>query len=499
MNEILIDIGLYENRVAVIEDGELVEIFHEEKENKKIQGNIYKGKVVNVLPGMQAAFVNIGMEKNAFLYIRDAVPKSMFDENINYKSLSIKDFVKQGQELVVQVVKEPYATKGARITTHITLPGKYLVLMPCNEYIGISRKINNEEERERLKEMSNSIKPEEMGLILRTASKDKSEEDLKQDIEYLMDIYSKIIKDENIAKAPCIIYKDLDLLGRIIRDIFTKKIDRIYINDKNKYDELMKSSDFISPNLKSRIHYYDEDNDLFKISGIDSKINNALEKKVCLKSGGYIIIDETEALTSIDVNTGKFVGSINLKDTVYKTNIEAAKEIAKQLRLRNIGGIIIIDFIDMVNKDDELKLLEIFKTELKKDRIKTTVLGITQLGLLEMTRKKSGNKLSSRLLSKCPCCNGTSKIKSINYLLNKIEKEVKRISMHTLVEGVVFELNSCKLKEIIENHEETIKSIEKDYNIKIYMVENENIKIDDLINKKMGRIVDLEKTLDCLH
>lgn len=494
MNEILIDIGLYENRVAITEEKELVEIFHEEKENRKIQGNIYKGKVVNVLPGMQAAFINIGMEKNAFLYIRDAVPKSMLDKNINYKDLSIKDLVKQGQELIVQVVKESYGTKGARVTTHITLPGRYLVLMPYNNYVGVSRKINNDGERERLKEISHNIKPEDMGLILRTAAKDKTEEDLKQDIDYLTNIYLEIDKERNIGNSPRVVYKDLDLLGRTIRDMFTKKVDKILINDKNKYDELLKLSEFVAPSLKSRIHYFDKNDDLFKISGIDSKIRNALEKKVSLKSGGYIIIDETEALTSIDVNTGKFVGSINLKDTVYKANIEAAKEIAKQLRLRNIGGIIIIDFIDMINKSDESNLLDIFKNELKKDRTKTTVLGITQLGLLEMTRKKSRNKLSSRLLTKCPCCNGTSKIKTTNYLLNKIEKEVERISVHTSAEGVVFELNPYKAKEIMGKHKEIIQGIEEYYHIKIYIDEDKNIKIDDLINKKMGRIVDLEKT-----
>ncbi|MBS4537166.1 Rne/Rng family ribonuclease [Clostridium sp. D2Q-11] len=496
MNEIIIDVGLYENRVAIIEENELVEIFHERKEDKKIQGNVYKGRVVNVLPGMQAAFINIGLEKNAFLYVRDAVPKSMLNQNIDIKSLSIKDLVKQGQELIVQVIKEPYGTKGARVTTHITLPGRYLVLMPYNTYVGVSRKISSEEERERLKKVAESIRPEDMGLILRTASKDKTEEDLKQDIDYLVNIYSKIDRERNLGTSPRVIYKDFDLLGRTIRDMFTKKIDKILINDKNKYEDLLELSSNISPNLKSRIHYFERGDDLFKVTGIDSKIKSALDKKVWLKSGGYIIIDETEALTSIDVNTGKFVGSINLKDTVYKTNIEAAKEITKQLRLRNIGGIIIIDFIDMTNKEDEENLINVFKNELKKDRTKTTVLGITQLGLLEMTRKKSRNKLSTRLLSECPCCNGTSKIKSTDFLLTKIEKEAERVSIHTSAEGILFELNPFKLKEIIEDYKDMIEIIENHFNIKIYMVGNEDLKIDDLINKKMGRIIDIEKIMD---
>lgn len=496
MNEIIIDVGLYENRVAIMEDDELVEIFHERKEDNKIQGNVYKGKVVNVLPGMQAAFINIGLSKNAFLYVRDAVPKSLLKKDKNTKDISIKDLVKQGQEILVQVVKEPYGTKGARVTTHITLPGRYLVLMPFNTYVGVSRKINNEEERERLKGIAEDIRPEGMGLILRTASRDKTEEELKQDIDYLLNIYSKIKKEESIGSCPRLINKDFDLLGRTIRDMFTRKIDKVLINDKDKYDELMELANIVSPNLKSRIHYFDRKDDLFSISGIDTTIKKALDRKVWLKSGGYIIIDETEALTSIDVNTGKFVGSINLKDTVYKTNIEAAKEIAKQLRLRNIGGIIIIDFIDMTNKEDEANLLNIFRSELKKDRTKTTVLGITQLGLLEMTRKKSRNKLSTRLMSECPCCNGTSKIKSTSYLLTQIEKEVERISLHTSSEGVAFELNPYKLENLNLNYRKVIEEIEKNNNVKIYLTGNENLKIDSLVNRKMGRISDIEKIID---
>lgn len=492
MNKIVIDVGTYEDRVAVLEDDELIEIFHEKKDENKVQGNVYKGRVVNVLPGMQAAFVDIGLNKNAFLYIKDVLSKTQFRNGVDYKSLSIKDLVKQGEELIVQVIKEPYDSKGARVTTHISLPGRYLVLMPYNTYVGVSRKINKESERQRLKDLVNDIKPDDMGLILRTASKDKSIDELKRDIDYLVKLYVKIMAEENIGSCPRLIYKDLDLPKRAIRDIFTKKIDGVFINSKEKYDEITKLVNIMSPNLEERIDFVSDNENLFRELSIDAQIASALEKKVWLKSGGYLVIDETEALTSIDVNTGKFVGSINLKDTVFKTNMEAAKEIAKQLRLRNIGGIIIIDFIDMFNSGEVEELLDLFKKELKKDRIKTTVIGMTGLGLVEMTRKKSRNKLSTQVLSTCDCCNGTGKIKSSGFLLTKIEKEVERIKNHTSAYSVLFELNSYKLEDIAKNHEKIIKSIEEKNNIKISFVENNELNIDEIKNKKISIVKDMK-------
>lgn len=491
MNEIIIDAGLNQNRVAILEDDDLTEIYHEIKDNKKIQGNIYKGRVVNVLPGMQAAFVNIGLSKNAFLYVKDALTKEMIDNNIDYKDISIKNLVKQGQEIIVQVIKEPYGTKGARVTTHITLPGRYLVLMPYSNYIGISRRITDEKERDRLRSIAEEIKPSNMGVILRTVSKDISEKDLIGDLNFLLKIFHKIEKKKNVGTVPRIVHKDLDLIQRTVRDLFNKNIDKLLINNKEKYNDIIELSEMISSTLKSRIELYNGDNDIFKEYGIEGMIKKALERKVWLKSGGYIVVDETEALTSIDVNTGKFVGSINLKDTVLKTNVEAAKEIAKQLKLRNIGGIIIIDFIDMFNKEDQDNLIHIFKKELKKDRTKTTVLGITHLGLLEMTRKKNRKKLSSRLLMECPCCNGTGNIQSYNKVITKIEKEIKRIKNHTNSEAILYELNSYMLDNIKENYQDNIDNIEKNYDIKIFLKENSDLKLDQIINRKMGSISEI--------
>ncbi|RKD33213.1 Rne/Rng family ribonuclease, partial [Thermohalobacter berrensis] len=498
MKEIIIDCGFNQDRVAILENSELVELYIEEVDNKRILGNIYKGRVANVLPGMQAAFVDIGHDKNAFLYVKDAIPKDMLlNEDVNIKDISIRDVVKSGQELIVQVVKEPLGTKGARITTHITLPGRYLVLMPFTRYVGISRRINEEEERERLKNIIEKIKPEDMGIIVRTAGEGKDEETLKDDLNYLVNTLNRVYMERNLCTAPKMIYKDLNLVHRTARDLFSPDTKRLLINDKDKYKDVLKFVDMFSPHLKNKIDYFDENYDIFEYFGIEVMIKNALKRKVWLKSGGYIIIDETEALTSIDVNTGKYVGSTNLEDTVLKTNIEAAKEIAKQLRLRNIGGIIIIDFIDMKKEEDENEVLECLKNELKKDKTKTTVLGITKLGLVEMTRKKDRDRLSSKILKDCPYCEGTGKVYSEPTVINKIEKEIKRISLHTNSEAVILEVNPSVNKYLEER--EYLNEIEKKYNIKVFIHSVESIHSNDIKVRSMGKIQDIKKTYESLR
>ncbi|EOC99815.1 Rne/Rng family ribonuclease [Caldisalinibacter kiritimatiensis] len=489
MNQIIIDCGLNQDRAAILENNDLVELYIEEDKNKRILGNIYKGRVVNVLQGMQAAFVDIGLEKNAFLYVKDAIPKDMLlNKDVDLKDISIRDVVKSGQELVVQVIKEPIGTKGARITTHITLPGRYLVLMPYTDYIGISRRIEDKEERDRLKKLADEIKPDDMGIILRTAANGVELNDLKEDLKFLVKIFTKIDRDKNLGFAPRVIYKDMDLVHRTVRDLFTDGIHKLIINDKEKYDSIVDLVELISPHLKSRVEYFDSSYDVFSYFGIDSMIKKALERKVWLKSGGYIVIDNTEALTSIDVNTGKYVGSIDLEDTVFKTNIEAAKEIAKQLRLRNIGGIIIIDFIDMNEEEDVKAVLECLEKELKKDRTKTTVLGITKLGLVEMTRKKARSRLSSKIQAKCPHCDGTGKVYSEHYIIKSIEKEVKRIKVHTNAEAVIFEINKFHYDKIVNNNKSYIDQLEEKYGIKVFLTSSIDIDINDLKVKSMGKL-----------
>lgn len=416
MKEIVIDVKSENTTVALLEDKELAELYVEKHNNQSIVGNIYKGKVENVLPGMQAAFVNIGIEKNVFLYVKDAIPNTYFgeDEDSEYadkfNNVSISDFLKVGQEITVQVVKEPISTKGARVTTHITLPGRFIVLMPTVEYTGISRRIENEQERERLKELAAQLKPENMGIIIRTAAEGCTEEELKEDIHFLCKLWDNIKQQQQNGPVPRIIHKDINIVYRTVRDMFTNDIDRFIINQKDEYEKLVQVVGLVSKDLAKRVEYFDKAYEIFEYFDIKPKISKLLTRKVWLKSGGYIIIDQTEALTVVDVNTGKFVGSIDLKDTVLKTNVEAAREIAKQLRLRDIGGIIIIDFIDMHEKQHEEVVLEALKNSLRKDRTKSNVLGITHLGLVEMTRKKVRKRIDSAFLSTCPHCNGEGKI-----------------------------------------------------------------------------------------
>jgi len=415
--EIIIDVQQEQTRVAFLEESELVELHIEDNEQQRIAGNIYRGRVVNVLPGMQAAFVDIGLEKNAFLYAGDInTDKAVFEFNGNDSNKiadnlcgpSIKDLLKEGQEITVQVQKEPIGTKGAKVTTHITLPGRYTVLMPTVNYVGVSRRIEDEKERQRLKEVAECVKPDAMGLIVRTAAMDKDTSDFKSDVEFLIKLWNKI-KDRESRKSrvPRLLHKDESIVYRTVRDLFTGDVDRLIVNDKNQYYKIREWVKFIAPNLINFVEYFESDRNIFQVYGIEEKIEKIVQKKVWLRNGGYIIIEPTEALTAIDVNTGKYVGEDNLEDTVLNTNMEAAREIARQIRLRDLGGIIVIDFIDMELEEHRQKVLEVLKEALKRDRTKTNVLGFTELGLLEMTRKKVRDQLAQALQKPCPYCGGT--------------------------------------------------------------------------------------------
>ena len=415
--EIVIDVQQEQIRVAFLEEGELVELHIEDNDQQRIAGNIYRGRVVNVLPGMQAAFVDIGLEKNAFLYAGDInTDKEVFVFNGNDNSKiedslccpSIQDLLKEGQEITVQVQKEPIGTKGAKVTTHITLPGRYMVLMPTVNYVGVSRRIEDERERQRLKEAAERIKPETMGLIVRTAAMDKDIDDFRPDLEFLLKLWNKIKDREGRrGRVPRLLHKDESIVYRTVRDLFTGDVGRLIVNDKNQYYKIREWVKFIAPNLSNSVEIYEAGRSIFQEYGIEDMIAKIVQKKVWLKNGGYIIIEPTEALTAIDVNTGKYVGGDSLEDTVLKTNLEAAEEIARQIRLRDLGGIIIIDFIDMELEEHRQQVMEVLKEALKRDRTKTNVLGFTELGLLEMPRKKVRARISQSLLKPCPHCNGS--------------------------------------------------------------------------------------------
>ncbi len=415
INEIIVDVNEDVTRVGILEDKELVEVHIERTKHQGLVGNIYRGKVSSVLPGMQAAFIDIGYEKNAFLYVGDAVPQKEYSDDEmdtlrDFTGYNITDILKVGQEITVQVIKEPIGTKGPRVSTHITLPGRYLVLLPKADYVGISRRIENDGERQKLKKIAEKLKPENMGLIVRTVAEGKEESDFVDDVSFLTKLWEKINHLESSGPVPRCIHKDINLIYRSVRDLFTWNIGKFIINDEKEYFKVLELVEMISPVLKNRVELYQKEYNIFDYYQIETKIERALSRKVWLKCGGYIIIDKTEALTVIDVNTGKFVGDNNLEETVLKTNIEATKEIAKQLRLRDIGGIVIIDFIDMSDAEHQQMVLDSLRQSLKNDRTKTIVLGMTELGLVEMTRKKIRQELSTVMLYDCTCCGGTGKV-----------------------------------------------------------------------------------------
>ncbi|MEG2217565.1 MAG: Rne/Rng family ribonuclease [Clostridia bacterium] len=448
--EILVDASGLSTRVAVVEDGSPVELYVEQEGAERLVGNIYQGKVQNVLPGMQAAFIDIGLEHNAFLYAGDIVLSDDPDDEIEQfpESRNIRDLLKPGQIIMVQVAKDPVGTKGARVTTHITLAGRSLVLMPTMDYVGVSRRIDKDDERQRLRKILNEIKPQGMGVIVRTASAGKTKEMFQEDLESILNLYRDIEKRAKIAKAPSILHAEQSLLFRTARDLLMKEVDRVFVNDEGKYNELRNIADVMAPKLKARI-LLKQSEALFDRYETEAKIDKALARKVWLKSGGYVIIDRTEALTCIDVNTGKFVGKDNLEKTITATNCEAAKEIARQLRLRDIGGIIIIDFIDMEKENNRKLVLETLKSMLKDDHTRSHVFGFTHLGLVEMTRKKTGRSIGDTLQVVCPYCNGDSRVLAPETMVGKIRKQTLQV-----LKG------SNNKRMLIETHPEVVTALE---------------------------------------
>lgn len=428
MNQIVINIDEFQSRAAIIEDEKVVEVLIEREEERRINANIYKGKVANVLPGMESAFVNIGLEKNAFLYVNDLREfEEKYLDGICNSERPIEDILTVGDEVVVQVLSEPRGTKGARVTTHYTIPGKYLVLMPNNNHIAISKKIKEEEERNRLEEIVRDLKPENMGVIIRTAAQGKSIFHFEREMEYLVKKWEDIEKKTSTAKIGEVLYKDNGIVATVLRDIFSNEIDELVIDNEEAYWEVIDYINaFSEKTLKTKIKLYNDDEiGIFERYGIEKEIENALKEEVRLECGGYLVIQKTEALISIDVNTGKNTGSYNLEQTVLNTNLEAAREIPRQLRLRNLGGIIIIDFIDMRLEEDKLKVLEALEQNLSKDRIKNNIVHFTDLGLIEMTRKRTGKPLYNYFQERCPMCEGTGKIKSKDSVIYEMMIEIK--------------------------------------------------------------------------
>lgn len=423
--KIIVNVMPEETRMALLEDSELIEVAIERTDNTHIVGNIYKGKVKNVLPGMQAVFVDIGRDKNAFLYTGDISPHTMGGSG--NPTL--------GQDIIVQIVKDAIGNKGPRATTNLTLPGRYIVLMPTVDYIGISRRIDQDRERERLKTLAGKIRADGTGVIIRTVAQGKDEADFKKDAEYLYNLWQSLAARAKRAHAPALLYRDVDMVIRIVRDHLTPDIDQLILDNREAYGRVCDLLKAISPELVPKVVLYEGEEDVFEHFGIEKELEKLGQRCVWLKCGGYIIIDRTEALTVIDVNTGKYVGDSSLEDTVFRTNIEAAAEIARQLRLRDIGGIIIIDFIDMDTEEHKQAVLEMLAGHLKKDRTKTNVIGLTGLGLVEMTRKKSRQNIESILYTECPCCEGRGRVHSPETVIINIRRRLRKLSVRSNWQG----------------------------------------------------------------
>ena len=431
--EILVNFGPTETRAAVVENGVLQEVYLERARNKGNVGNIYRGKVVRVLPGMQAAFVDIGQERAGFIHVSDITPLN--GDGIEEKSdvdADIRDLLRMGEKVLVQVTKDPIGTKGARLTTHLSVSARYLVYMPHSKHIGVSNRIEDEEERTRLKAIVEKLSQEYSeqysigGFIVRTVAEGATEEDLRADIPFVFRMWQDIQDTIKSVRAPNIVHEDMPLFMRTIRDLMRPNIEKVRIDSRESYDRMKKFANYYTPEVSERLEHYSGERPLFELYGVEEEIQKALAKKVLLKSGGYLIIEQTEAMTTIDVNTGAFVGHRNLEETIYKTNLEAASAIARQLRVRNIGGIIILDLIDMLEQEHRRQVLRTLEKHMEKDHAKTSITGVSELGLVEMTRKRTRESLEQLLCESCPVCDGRGTLKSAETVCYEIFREVTR-------------------------------------------------------------------------
>lgn len=453
MKEIIVNATNYETRVAVLEEERLVEIHIERENRKNIVGNVYKGKVTRVLPGMEAAFVDIGLNRDAFLYVHDVyedlaeyqrmlatdgIGTSDFEDMRSaVATFGIADLLREGRHVLVRVSKEPIGSKGPRVTTHVTLPGRFLVLMPTVHQVGVSRKINSREERSRLRSLMRSLRSDSGGVIVRTAAEGVDASILEKEYYYLEGLWNDIRTKAEKAPVPSLIHREIGLLERVVRDSLWSDVTAIRIDSEKAYEDCVDFVTKIDPISSPRVKLYAGDDPIFEKFGIQQELSKALQDKVWLKSGGYIVINRTEALVAIDVNTGKFVGKRSLEDTIFRTNLQSVKEIVRQVRLRDLGGIIVIDFIDMEDPENQQKLLDALATELKKDRSPSRIMTEIPSTLVILTRKRTRQSLEKILCRPCPYCEGQGLIKSsatICYeILNEVRKEAHHLDLQEMI------------------------------------------------------------------
>jgi len=492
MQDILINIEAGERRVAILHDKKLEWYFVERIAEKRIVGNVYKGVVTSVLNGMGAAFVDFGLGKNGFLYVDDIIPQDIDDEDAEplpkekakkrrNHNTKISDIVKKGQEVLVQVEKESLGTKGARLTTHISLPGRYLVLMPTSRRHGVSRKIKDDKERLRIKTILNEIKlPEDMGLVARTAAEGCDKRDFLRDVSYLLDTYNRINKASKKEKAPALLFEELDLGLKIIRDFLNQDTLSVVVDEKQEFKRLKIFTQRIVPKYRNKVNFHNDNVPLFEKHNVEKEIDKLFERKIFLKCGGYITIEQTEGMIAIDVNSGRFTGKRNLEDTIFKVNKEAAEEIARQLRLRDIGGIVIIDFIDMESSARRKEALFILQNALKKDKARTNIISFSELNIVEMTRQRVRKSLESVSYENCPYCQGKGMVKSdeamVTSVLRKLRSFIKSNHKKQLIEVHVHPRIAQRL---VNQDAPAIDSLKRLFRRRISVVSDDTLHVEE--------------------
>jgi len=481
---ILVNAENFETRVALIENGGLSEIFIERESRKGMVGNIYKGKVIRVLPGMQSAFVEIGLKRTAFLYVSEIsqIESGVFQDEIDLEmdqkeprkyfpgEIQIQDLVKEGQEILAQVLREPIGDKGAQITTYISLPGRYLVYMPEVRQIGVSRKIENEKDRIRLRRLVDGLRPESAGgFIIRTACGRAGDDEIKAELDYLISLWGGLREKALKSAVPSLVYQEPALELMVIREYLTPQTSKIIVDHPESFARIRDFLKRTSPRQEGMVELWTGKEPVFEHFGVELELDKALTKRVWLKSGGYIVIDETEALATVDVNTGKYIGARDFEDTILKTNLEASREIVSQLRLRNIGGIIIIDFIDMNRIKNREKVINLLQEELKKDKAKSVVIRISEIGLTEMTRKRSAESLTKKMCAPCPYCEGKGYLKSGRTIAYEIYRDLVKNKGELAGKTVKLYINSQVAELLLGEEKRLLEQLEQKSQIRVQM------------------------------
>lgn len=492
--EIYINIAQHEKRVAILENKRIEEFYIERPDYVNLVGNIYKGTVESVLPGMAAAFVDLGLEKNGFLHVADVVSgvasyEKLLEEGASEemekvetkKFPSITELLKKGDEVVVQVVKEPIGTKGARLTTHISIPGRFLVMMPFDNHIGLSKRIESRQERDRIRKIMEDLKlPKDIGFIVRTAAQGASEKDFSRESRYLLNLWQQIKTKVKRVKPPQLIHQEYDLILRVARDIFTADVSKMEIDSRGDFKRISHFLRVLAPHLRPRVKLHSDRVPLFEKFDIEKQVSKIYDRIVQLKSGGYLIFDQTESLVAIDVNSGKFVGKKNLEDTAFKTNIEAAEEIPRQLKLRDLGGIVIIDFIDMEFADHRRNVVKTLEKHLEGDKAKTKILNISSIGLVEMTRQRMRKSIEGKSYQKCPYCNGRGIVKSVSTISLELMRKLEQALAESRSRDVFVSLHPDVAYHVAATERNMVKPLERRFRKNIRVIEDPNLHLEDM-------------------